>query len=65
MAVLPSSEAAAQQNTPQFRVIALAEHGGIHQPFVDAAKIWLGKLAQENNFAIDYIENPDITCSSN
>jgi uncharacterized protein len=54
-----TNPAAAQQNAPRFRVIALAEHGGIHQPFVDAAKIWLGKLAQENNFAIDYIENTD------
>lgn len=59
-AVLSSTNpAAAQPNPPRFRVIALAEHGGIHQPFVDAAKIWLGKLAQDNNFTIDYIENTD------
>jgi hypothetical protein len=31
---------AAQGKAPSFRVIALAEHGGIHKPFVDAAKIW-------------------------
>jgi uncharacterized protein len=49
---------AAQQNL-RFRVIALAEHGGIHQPFVDAAKIWLGKLAAENDFTVDYIENTE------
>jgi uncharacterized protein len=47
----------AQVKAPSFRVIALAEHGGIHQPFVDAAKIWLGKLAEEKNFSVDYIED--------
>ena len=31
--------AAAQATTPRFRVIAIAEHGGIHKPFVDAAKV--------------------------
>jgi len=29
----------AQEKTPMFRVIAIAEHGGIHKPFVDRAKI--------------------------
>jgi type 1 glutamine amidotransferase len=46
-----------QNKAPSFRVLALAEHGGIHQPFVDAAKIWLGKLAEENNFTVDYMED--------
>ncbi len=45
---------AAQGKAPSFRVLALAERGGIHEPFVDAAKIWLGKLASENNFTVDY-----------
>lgn len=58
-ALFLTSPAGAQQNTPRFRVIALAEHSGIHQPFVDAATIWLGKLARENNFTIDYIENTE------
>jgi len=49
----------AQTSPPRFRVIALAEHGGIHKPFVDAAKIWLGKLARENNLTVDYIEDTD------
>src|ERR1700722_4030615 len=40
-----------------FRVIAIAEHGGIHKPFVDAAKIWLDKLAKEKDFTVDYIED--------
>jgi type 1 glutamine amidotransferase len=43
--------------TPKFRVIALAEAGGQHQQFVEAAKIWLNKLASTNNFTVDYIEN--------
>jgi type 1 glutamine amidotransferase len=50
---------AAQGKAPSFRVIALTEHGGIHKPFVDAAKIWLGKLASENNFTVDYIEDTE------
>ena len=48
-----------EQGTPKFRVVAIAEAGGIHKPFVDAAKVWLNKLASENNFAVDYIENTD------
>lgn len=48
---------AAQGKAPSFHVIALAERGGIHKPFVDAAKVWLGKLARESNFTVDYIED--------
>ena len=48
---------AAQSKPPAFRVVAIAEHGGIHQPFVDAAKVWLAKEASENNFTVDYIED--------
>jgi hypothetical protein len=50
---------AAQSTDSRFRVIALAETGGIHRPFVDAARAWLEKLASENKFSIDYIENTD------
>jgi len=50
---------AAQGKVPSFRVIALTEHGGIHKLFVDEAKIWLGKLASENNFNVDYIEDTE------
>ena len=50
---------AAQDSKPRLNVVALAEHGGIHQPFVDAARIWLQKLATEKNFSIDYIQNTD------
>jgi type 1 glutamine amidotransferase len=51
--------ASSKQTKPSFRVVALAEPGGIHGPFVDAAKIWLDKLASENNFTVDYIQNTD------
>jgi len=51
--------AAGQGKGPSFHVIALAERGGIHKPFVDAAKVWLGKLASENNFTVDYIEDTE------
>jgi type 1 glutamine amidotransferase len=47
----------AQEHEPKFRVIAIAEKGGIHQPFVDAAKIWLAKEAAADDFSIDYIED--------
>lgn len=49
----------AQTSNPKFRVLALAEAGGIHRPFVDAAKVWLQKLAADRNFTVDYIENSD------
>lgn len=52
-------ESAAQTAEPRFKVIAIAEAGGIHKPFVDAARIWLDKLAKEENFTVDYIENTD------
>ena len=55
--LLLANSAIAQVNASRFRVVALAEHGGIHQPFVDAAKIWLAKLGEENNFTVDYIED--------
>jgi uncharacterized protein len=48
------------QNAPaKFRVIAIAEPGGLHKPFVDAAKIWLAQEAVADGFTIDYIENTD------
>ncbi len=49
----------AQPAAPAFRVVVLAEHGGIHQPFVDAARTWLAKEAVTDGFAIDKIENTD------
>jgi uncharacterized protein len=58
--ILSSASASTAQDTrPRFKVVALAEAGGIHRPFVDAAKVWLQKLAEENGFSVDYIENSD------
>jgi hypothetical protein len=57
--VIFTTAGVAQSTDSRFRVIALAEAGGIHRPFVDAAKAWLEKLASENKFSIDYIENTD------
>ena len=54
-----AGESTAQKFAPKFNVIALAEAGGIHRPFVDAAKVWLQEQATDNGFSIDYIENTD------
>jgi type 1 glutamine amidotransferase len=51
--------AQAESTQPKFHVIAIAEQGGIHKPYVDAAKVWLAKEAIKDNFSIDYIENTD------
>jgi hypothetical protein len=47
----------AQSQAPRFHVIALAEKGGIHRPFVDAAKAWLAQESARDHFSIDYIED--------
>lgn len=57
--VLTVASADAQTPHPKFKVLALAEAGGIHRPFVDAAKQWLQRLSTERNFSVDYIENTD------
>ena len=46
----------AQNEKSQFRVVVLAEAGGIHRPFVDAATVWLRSESAKENFAVDYIE---------
>ncbi|HEX4322160.1 MAG TPA: ThuA domain-containing protein [Acidobacteriaceae bacterium] len=51
--------APAETPKPKFHVLAIAEAGGIHKPFVDAAKVWLAREATEDGFTIDYIENTD------
>lgn len=56
---LCAAMASGQAPLPKFRVIAIAEKGGVHQPFVDAAKVWLAREALEDGFSIDYIENTD------
>src|ERR1700756_2327615 len=49
--------AAQRDSVPRFRVVAIAEKGGIHLAFVQAAKVWLNDLAAKDGFAIDYIED--------
>lgn len=52
-----TAQTAASQ--PKFKVLAIAEAGGIHKPFVDATKVWLTQEAKAENFSVDYIENTD------
>jgi len=59
MGLCISSAAIAQEKAQRFRVVVLAEQGGIHKPFVDAAKEWLNALARKDDFAVDYIENTE------
>jgi len=47
------------QKAPRFKVIALYENGGHHIEYSKAAKVWLNKLAADNNFTIDYIQTTD------
>ncbi|WP_232065104.1 ThuA domain-containing protein [Rhodocytophaga rosea] len=47
-----------QASTP-FKVLALAENGGHHIRYSQAAKIWLTQLATQHHFSVDYIENTD------
>ena len=42
---------------PRFKVLALAENGGHHIRYTQAAKIWLDKLAADSSFTVDYIQN--------
>lgn len=45
-----------QNQNPKFRVVVLAEAGGIQRPFVDAEIVWLRSESVKENFAINYIE---------
>lgn len=54
-----ATDLAAQTANSRFKVVALAEAGGIHRPFVDAAMVWLKQQSADNNFSVDYIENTD------
>ena len=52
---------------PSVRILgswSLAENGGHHIKFTQAAKPWLNQLAKENQFTIDYIENTDLIDSA-
>lgn len=58
-ALLIAHHVSGQSGKQKFRVIALAEKGGMHGPYVDAAKVWLAQEAIRDDFLIDYIENTD------
>ena len=47
----------AQSTHAPFKVLAIAEHGGLHKPFVDAAKVWLAQEGKADNFTVDYVED--------
>jgi len=49
----------AEKANPKFRLVVLAEAGGIHRPFVDAAKVWLEKEAAADSFSVDYIQDTE------
>ena len=59
VSILTPAAGLAQPVPPKFHVVAIAEAGGIHKPFVDAAKVWLAQEANADGFTIDYIENTD------
>lgn len=55
--VLCTSLSFCQTKPVSFKVVAIAERGGIHKPFVDAAKVWLEREGKANGFTVDYIED--------
>ncbi len=42
---------------PKFKVLALAEAGGHHIAFTQAARPWLRNCGEENGFEVDYLTN--------
>ena len=57
-AVAPTAPTATAVAEPRpFHVLVMAETGGVHAPFVAAAKIWLADLSAREHFTLDYIEN--------
>jgi hypothetical protein len=59
VALLAPTAGLGQPASAKFHVVAIAEAGGIHKPFVDAAKVWLAQDAAGDGFTIDYIDNTD------
>ena len=60
-AILPALALAAP---PRFRVLVLAEHGGVHQPFVDAARIWLAKEAVTDDLPSTSSRTPTVSLTT-
>jgi hypothetical protein len=44
---------------PAFKAVVVAERDANHGPMVDAAIPFIRRLAEENNFTVDFIENVD------
>ena len=59
LAVHPAGFGQGSQKKARFNVLAIAEGGGHHIAYSKEAKIWLNKLAAEENFKIDFLENTD------
>jgi type 1 glutamine amidotransferase len=55
--IISPGSSMAENATPRFKIVVLAEAGGIHRPFVNAAKVWLDKQAAGYNFSVDYIQD--------
>ena len=55
--IISPGSSMAENATHRFKIVVLAEAGGIHRPFVDAAKVWLDKQAAGYNFSVDYIQD--------
>ena len=66
------SIARAQAPAPRFKVLVIAElrdpnnpNGDeIHRPYVEAATIWLDRLAADSNFTVSYLESPNTMTDS-
>ena len=57
---LSSLSGTTKQSKPsRFRVLAIAESGGHHILYSQAARLWLNQLAIDSAFTIDYIQKPD------
>ena len=57
LALAVSLALSANASASRFKVLALAEAGGHHIAFTEAAKPWLAKCGSENGFDVDYITN--------
>src|SRR2546426_9801904 len=55
--VVQAEAPSARASSARFKVLALAESGGHHIAFTEAAKPWLRKCGEENGFEVDYITN--------
>lgn len=55
-ALIPS-DAARAAAPAKFKVLALAQIGGHHAAFTEAAKPWLKKCGDENGFEVDHIQD--------